>query len=114
MQKSTPADESEEAGPSVEIENDEPISLFDIEDDFENELKPKIGEYWKVKNGAHFLYAKISKENPLEVMYFSPSVKGSFFSLNDTPYSACREDLHEKIDPPDVIQKGRHRKFYLF
>ena len=92
------------------------MDIFDNDEEEANEnvLKPKLGEYWKVKNGAHFLYAKISNESPLEAKYFSPSVKGNFYSLNETPYSVCHEDFQEKIDPPEVIQKGRLRKFYLF
>ena len=98
----------------LEILTEEPIFDNDETDQSENVPKPSVGEYWKVKNGAHFLYAKVSKENPLELQYFSPTVKGNFYSLNENPYSVCLEDLQEKIDPPDTIMKGRHRKFYLF
>ena len=92
------------------------IPLFDIEEEEEeeNELKPNLGEYWKIKNGAHFLFAKISSEVPLEVKYFTPSVKGGSHYLSETPYAVCTEDLQEKIDPPIIISKGRKRKFYQF
>ena len=92
-------------------------ALFDPEDEEEvdeNEHKPLLGEYWKVRNGVHFLFAQISNENPLEVKYFEPSVKGNFHSLNENPFDVCLEDLQEKIEPPEIIKRGKYRKFYLF
>ena len=93
----------------------EPIDLFDMEVQDENELQvhPKSGEFWKIRNGTHFLNAFISSENPLVVQYFTPTVKGHAYYLNDTSFDACLEDFHEKIDPPVKIQKGR-RTYYTF
>ena len=90
--------------------------LFNVEEDEEEvevEAKPNFGEYWKVKNGANFLYAIVSNENPLVMKYFAPSVKGNYFSLDETQFDVCAEDLEKKIEAPEIIQKGR-RKFYLF
>ena len=99
--------------PDVPVEY---VPLFDIveDDEDENEKKPNLGEFWKIKNGTHFLFAKISNEAPLEVKYFTPSNKSTLHYLSETPYAVCTEDLQEKIDPPVIISKGRKRKFYQF
>ena len=91
---------------------DDNFDLFDLEEE-ENEIKPIVGEYWTIKNGNHFLYAIITNDSPLEVNYFTPSVKGNFYSLNETIFAVCSEDLKEKLEPPKIVPKGK-RKFYLF
>ena len=86
---------------------------FDDEDD-EQESKPNLGEFWKVRNGTQSLYAIISNENPLVVKYFTPTVKGNYYFLDEKPFDVCFEDLDQKIDPPKIIPKGKRRKFYVF
>ena len=91
-----------------------PQALFDFEDEEENEVKPNLGEYWKIKNGNNFLFAQITSENPIVVKYFTPTVKGTYYYLDEKPFDVCSDDLYEKIEPPKIIPKGKHRKFYQF
>lgn len=77
-------------------------------------VKPKIGEYWKIKHGTHSLYAYIESEMPLCVKYFESSAKGKCLVLNDTIYTPFEDDLSQKVNPPKKIQRGRFRVFYSF
>ena len=90
-------------------------TFFDFLDENE-EIKAALGDYWKIKNGSTFLYAVISNESPLKAQFFAPTktVKGNFYLLNETSFDVCEEDLDEKIKPPEVVSKGRNRKFYVF
>ena len=72
-----------------------------------------MGEYWKIKNGAVFLFAIIASDDPLSVKYFEPTIKGGLHCLNDMIFDVFSEDLQEKIELPEVIQKGR-RTYYRF
>ena len=98
------------------MSEDDSNLLFDLEiSDNEEEIpKVAIGEYWKIRNGSNYLYAQIVKDNPLEVKYFEPSAKGKFHVINETIFEVLSEDLDEKIDSPEVITKGRGRKYYKF
>ena len=62
------------SGNAVEME-----SLFDLDQPqvyiVQDELKPQVGEYWKVRNGRDYLFAIVTSEVPLEVRYFEPCVK---------------------------------------
>ena len=82
------------------------------ETDQEND-KPIVGDFWKIRNGVHCLFAIIESENPIEVKYFEPTIKGNYHCLNDTIFEVFEDDLEEKITPPEIIQKGR-RKYYCF
>ena len=85
--------------------------IEDLQEDIET--KPKEGEHWKVKHGSEFLYALIVKESPLIVKYYEPTKSGKFHSLNETEFDVFCEDLQEKIEAPNVVQKGK-RKYYVF
>ena len=105
-------------GDVVEDDN-EPLdtmeTLFDDNDDTYgvSELKPGIGEHWKVKHGQNFLYALIVTESPLSVQYFEPSAKGKNHILSDTVFEVLLEDLDGKVESPSMVKKGR-RTFYSF
>ena len=105
--------ESSETEPIEEMPTT-PTDLFDDDENDESQKRPKLDEYWKIRNGTHFLYAIISNESPLEVKYFTSSAKGNFHRLEDTSFEVCYEDLDEKVDPPEIISQGKYRKFYLF
>ena len=103
----------------VQIENgdetnneEEPGFIFENIPEIQPEIE--IGQYWKVKNGTHSLYAVISSKEPIEVQYFEPTVQGNFHSLNETEFEVFLEDLDEKIEPPKILRKGRTRTFYDF
>ena len=102
-----------ETNDATEEDIDEFPDMFDLGEE-ETIIKPKVGEYWKVKNGATFLYATITNETPLEAQYFSPTKsKSDLYCLNEEIFAVFIEDMEEKIEPPEKIQKGR-RKYYLF
>ena len=84
-------------------------TLFDDNDDTYgvSELKPGIGEHWKVKHGQNFLYALIVTESPLSVQYFEPSAKGKNHILSDTVFEVLLEDLDGKVESPSMVKKGR-------
>ena len=90
-------------------------TLFDDNDATESEVKPKKDEFWKIRNGrsGNFLYTLIVGENPLEVKYFEPTVKGKHHCLNEAIFDAFIDDLEEKVEPPKVIKKGK-REYYSF
>ena len=96
-------------------DNEEPEipQLFDLDINEAQEIKPKMGEYWSVKNNQN-LFVVIETENPLSVKYFQPSVKGQHHILNDTVYETLVEDLGIKIPAPKVKNSGRFRQFYEF
>ena len=81
----------------MELINNHPD--FDVEVT-ENTLKenPKLGQYWRVKNGQEFLYALIVDENPIVVQYFEPTVKGQYYSLNQRKFEVFNEDFDVQID----------------
>ena len=106
----------------LEKSNVEATSEIDLEPVFDNviedlqediETRPKEGENWKIKHGSEFLYALIVKESPLIVKYYGPTKSGKFHSLNETVFDAFCEDLQEKIEMPNLVQKGK-RKYYVF
>ena len=46
--------------------------LFDLDQPqdvsiVQDELKPQVGEYWRVRNGRDYLFAIVTSEAPLEV-----------------------------------------------
>ena len=96
-----------------QISEPEIPQLFDLEIDETQEIMPKLGEYWSVKNSQD-LFVVIETENPLSVKYFQPSVKGEFHRLNDTVYEILAEDLGKKISPPKIKNSGKFRQFYEF
>ena len=49
----------------------------------------------------------------LTFKYFEPTIKGGLHCLNDMIFDVFSEDLQEKIELPEVIQKGR-RTYYRF
>ena len=73
----------------------------------------KEGEHWKISHGSEFLYALIVKESPLIVKYYGPTKSGKFHSLNETEFDVPNEYLQEKIEAPNLVQRGQ-RKFYVF
>ena len=106
-----------EATETVDIDplNDQQSELFDLVDKTDKNdqnIKPKEGEYWVVKNGNQSLFALIASENPLGVQYFVPSVKGGSHTLNTTVFDVLPEDLDKKISPPEKKYQGRSRLFY--
>ena len=68
---------------------------------------------WKIKNGTVYLYAIIAGLDPLSANYFEPTVKKELHCLNDMVFDVYAEDLKEKLESPEMIQKGR-RKYYRF
>ena len=81
----------------------------------EVQVNPKFGEYWSIKNGQNqILYAIVENENPLAVKYFQPTIRGKSHSLNESIYEASIEDFDKQINPPEIVQKGRNRKYYNF
>ena len=96
-----------------QISEPEIPQLFDLDIDENQEIKPKLGEHWSVKNSQD-LFVVIETENPLSVKYFQPSVKGEFHRLNDTVYEILAEDLGKKISPPKIKNSGKFRQFYEF
>ena len=49
-----------------------------------------------MKNEKHSLFSVIVKENPIEVQYFEPSVKGKYHILNEEIFLVYIEDLVSK------------------
>ena len=49
----------------------------------------------------------------ISVKYFEPTIKGDLHCLNDMIFDVFAEDLKEKIELPEMIQKGR-RQYYRF
>ena len=96
-----------------QISEPEIPQLFDLDIDENQEIKPKLGEHWSVKNSQD-LFVVIETENPLSVKYFQPSVKGEFHRLNDTVYEILAEDLGKKISAPKIKNSGKFRQFYEF
>ena len=93
-------------------DRDEEEPIFVVNDENKTTL-PKVGEYWKIKNGTVYLYAIIAGLDPLSVNYFEPTVKKELHCLNDMVFDVYAEDLKEKLESPEMIQKGR-RKYYRF
>ena len=78
-------------------------------------IKPQVDEYWTVKAPrGSFVYAKIIIEFPLSVRYFSLSVKGKSYKLNDEVLPVLLQDLGKKISPPTITKAGRCREYYHF
>ena len=107
-----------EDNPSIIDDNEddeiEPLFASDDEQETEITMNPSVGEYWKVKNGVHCLFAVIVNESPsLEVRYFAPTMKGKDHCLNDTIFQLFKEDLYEKLPTPKIVKKGR-RTYYNF
>ena len=47
------------------------------------------------------------------MQYFASN--GKSYILNEkVSFEVFHEDLEHKIDPPKIIQKGKHRKYYMF
>ena len=88
------------------------FDLVEEEPNVDNE-RPKIGEHWTINNGQHFLFALVTNDNPLEVQFYQPSIKGNH-SLSEAIFEVCLKDFEQKIEAPLVISKGKHRKYYNF
>ena len=112
----TVEDNESEEDENVEDETETTELLFDMnyQSNKNDNIKPRVGEFWKIRNGSDFLFSIIASENPLAVQYFEPMREKNVHSLNATVFDVYEEDLHEKIEPPKVIHKGSHRKFYYF
>ena len=121
LKRTQTTDEGNKEGTSVEKDNqmnenedeEEVEAIFFEEETNDLIVNPKVGEYWKVKNGVHSLFVIITNDSPLEVKYFESTVRGSYHCLNDTIYEVFSEDLDQKVPPPKVTQKGR-RTYYSF
>ena len=93
---------------------EEPLPSFSRDDENYSKMSaPKEDEYWTVKNGKNSLFSVIVNEDPIEVKYFEPSVKGICHILNDEIFPVLIEDLGQKVSPPETIRRGR-RTFYCF
>ena len=77
-------------------------------------IKPQRGQYWKIKNGNHRIFAVIAEEDPLGVQYFHSSVKGNYHCLNSTIYEVLIEDLDVQVPPPTTVPNKGKRQFYSF
>ena len=101
-------------GMEDENEQNDYQQLFDIstEEKMLEKEPPKAGEYWKVSNGNDHLFALVTSQDPLEVQYFQPSMKGNY-CLNETVFYASVDDFDQKIEAPKEISKGR-RKYFTF
>ena len=95
-----------------EIEEPEVPQLFDIDMNEFQEIKPKMGEYWSVKDSQN-LFVVIETETPLSVKYFQPSVK-EYHRLNDAVYEILVEDLGNKVSAPKIKSMGKFRQFFEF
>ena len=105
---------SEDIGTSEDIATVENIGTGAVRNDGKQVPKPRIGEYWKIRNGRHSLNVYVVAENPITVKYFDLSNKGNFLTLGERIFSVHQDDWDKKVSPPKVISSGKYRKFYSF